>query len=509
MHRRGRFAALLAGTGVAAVAALPAHADVRAYRFHADHVLGTSLDLVAVAADPASALLAAEAARREIDRLDAVLSGWRADSELSALNATGQMQVSPDLFRVLAACERWRAATGGAFDGRLGSVLALWRAAEASGVAPDPARLHDLGAAIASAGAGLDPATRTVTRPAGVAFAPEALAKGYVIDAALAVARAAAPGLAGLMLDIGGDLRCWGRAPGAEGWTVGVADPHAAADNDAPAVLLQVADGAVATSGPGVRDLKLGGATYPHLIGGGANSATAVAASAMDADALATALAVMAPAEGIALVDRLDGAEARVVDPAGGVHTSSGWAGLARGAHASASPAWPGPPPGADARLIRIAAAPAAPWPARFAVTVDYELPQFRSLRVYSPYVAIWVTDQDNRLVRALTMLGDNLDYVSENYIWWRRYGRSRPQLVSAVSRPTRRAGRYSAVWDGRDDMGRAVGQGGYTVHIEAVREDGGHSYQSVPLVLAASPLQAGAPAEDELGAATVRYGRR
>jgi thiamine biosynthesis lipoprotein len=108
-------------------------------------------------------------------------------------------------------------------------------------------------------------------------------------------------------------------------------------------------------------------------------------------------------------------------------------------------------------------------------------------------------------------MLGDNLDYVGENYIWWRRYGRTRPQLVAAVSRPTRPPGRYSAVWDGLDDMGRPVGQGRYTVHVEVVRENGGHSYQSVDLALGAAPAQAALPADadGELGPVAVRYGRR
>ncbi|HTI66887.1 MAG TPA: DUF2271 domain-containing protein [Caulobacteraceae bacterium] len=496
---RGRFAALLAGAGIAALAAPAAQAQTQAYRFHADHVLGTSLDMVAVAGDPATALMAAQAARDEIGRLDAVLSGWRADSELSALNAAGRMQVSADLYRVLAACERWRAATGAAFDPRLGSVLALWRAAEASGTVPDPARLGRMGAQIDAAEVGLDPATRTVTRPLAVVFAPEALAKGYVVDAALAAARAAAPGLAGLMVDIGGDLRCWGQAPGAQGWVVGLADPAAREDNARPALLLAAGDRAVATSGRSDRDFEVGGATWPHLLGGRANTATVVAASAADADALATALATLEPAAGVALVDRLDGYEARVVDETGAAHHSAGWTSLVLDQ-------------GADARLIRVSDAPAAaaaPWPARFALTVDYVLPAFQKARVHPAYVAIWVTDDANRLVRAVTLLGDKLDYIGENYIWWRRYGRSRPQIVAAVSRPTKPAGKYSVVWDGKDDTGRPAGQGRYTLHLEAVREDGLHSYQSIPLTLGATPLQAAAPAGDELGATAVRYGPR
>lgn len=494
MDGRGRIAALLAGAGLAALAAPAAHAEVRPWRFQAQ-ALGTSLDLVAVAPDHATALVAAQAARAEIDRLEAVLSGWRGDSELAALNRSGSMTVSPDLYRVLAACEQWRATTGGAFDARLGRVSALWREAEGSGAAPDRASLEALAADIGAARVGLDPSTRTATRPDAVVIDPDALAKGYVVDAALAAARAAAPGLAGLMVDIGGDLRCWGRNP--RGWTVGVAAPGDA-DNAAPAVLIEAGGRAVATSGRGMRDFQLADAAYPHLLGGHANTATVVAANTADADALSTALAVMEPQAAIALVDRLDGYEARIVDDGGAVRTSAGWDRLT-------APA--------GGRLIRVADAPAAAagpaWPAGFQVRIDYQLPRFQEARVYSPYVAIWITDDANRLVRALVMLGDNLDYVGENYIWWRRYGRSRPQLVDAVSKPTRRAGRYSAVWDGKDDAGRAVGQGKYTVHIEVTREHGLHSYQSIPLVLGAAPVQAGAPAEDEVGATAVRYGPR
>jgi thiamine biosynthesis lipoprotein len=489
MDGRGRFAALLAGAGAAALTATVAHAEVRAWRFQAE-ALGTSLDIVAAAPDYVTAMTAAQAARAEVKRLDRVLSGWREDSELSNLNRAGDVSVSPDLYRVIAACEHWRAVTGGAFDARLGKVEALWREAERTGEAPDASALT---ARIQAAKVEMNRPSRTIVRPGEVVFAPDGLAKGYVIDAALAAARAAAPSLAGMMVDVGGDLRCWGLHP--EGWTVGVSDGWSA-DNAAPAVLVDAADRAVATSGAGLRGYSVGETDHPHLFGAFANTATVVAPTAADADAVSTALAVMEPAAAIALVDELDGFEARIVDDAGRVVTSAGWDRLS-------APA--------GGRLIRVADAPAAAagpaWPAGFQFRIDYQLPRFREARVYSPYVAIWITDDANRLVRAVTMLGDNLDYVGENYIWWRRYGRSRPALVQAVSKPTRRAGRYQAVWDGKDDAGRAVGQGQYTLHVEVTREHGGHSYQSIPLTLGAAPVQAAAPAEDEIGATAVAYG--
>ena len=462
----GRWAALLAAAGAAAALA-PAEAEARAWRFQAEAVMGSTLQVVAVSHDRATALAAADAVRAEIARLDPILNGWRTDSELSRLNTSERSETSPDLFAVLSACEAWRQATGGAFDARQGAAFERLARGEAAGFP-------------ALAAPRLDAATREVVRPPGVRFAPDALAKGYVIDRAGAAALAAAPGLEGLMVEVGGDLRCWGRGPRGAGWIV------AAADTAAP-VLVRADGRALAASGEGGQGPILGRSTVRR--------AAVVAASAAEADALATALCAMPCEAGLALAEARPGVEARLVGTDGAARATSGWEAL------TVAPA--------EAPLLqRVAAATAPAWPANYAMTVEYRLPN-QGARAYAPYVAIWVTDAAGRLVRALTMLGNDLDYVSENYIWWRRYGRARPQVVAAVARPTRPPGRHSVAWDGLDDMGRAVGQGRYTVHIEATREDGGHSYQSVDMTLGPQPAQGAAAADEELGPAAVRYGPR
>ena len=484
--------ALLAGAAAGALSA-PVVAEARTVRL--DHVLGTSLDMTAVGADQAAADAAFAAALQEIDRLDAVLSGWRGDSELATLNTAREWRASPDLYAVVEAAEAWRATSGGAFDGRLGRIEALWRTGEADGAAPAPASLRHAAAALEPVG--LDPETRLIRRPEAVSFALDGLAKGYVVDAALEAGRRAAAGLKGLMIDIGGDIAFWGAAPSAGGWRVGAADP---ARPDAAPALPPARQGAVATSGRGVRDREIDGRRYSALLSPATGqscstlSVTAFAPRAMDADALATALAVLSPAEGMALVARRPGTEALIVDADGGRHASPGWSGFAA------------EPP----RLIR-AAAPAdgGGWPSGFAVTVDYELPKVAKPPVYAPYVTIWITDESNSPVRQLLLLGDDQNYIDQNYIWWRRVGRSAPTVVDAVSRPTRKAGRHSVVWDGKDNNGRPVAQGRYTIHVEAVREHGGHSYQTIQVQLGSQPVQAGAEGSDELGATRVRYGRR
>jgi len=308
-----------------------------------------------------------------------------------------------------------------------------------------------------------------------------------VIDRALMAARTT-PGLEGLMLDIGGDLRVWGRSPGSDGWRVGVASPERLQDNAEPREVLKLADGALAFSGPGLRG--------PHVLrrDGTASlaSAAAFAPTAMDADALSTALCAMPVAEGLDFVERLRGAEALVIDAEGRRYASSGWA-----AQSHRNPAEP--------KLILAQAA--STWPTGFALTVDYEIPRQNNARAQPPYLVVWVTDMEGMPIRNLLVMGKDERFVDENFIWWRRIGRALPGGVDALAKPTRPPGKYSLVWDGRDAKGKPMPQGRYTVHIEASREHGGHSYQTFDVTLGAQAVSQEAPASQELGPATVRYG--
>src|ERR1017187_7491510 len=133
--------ALLGSAALTSVVTISAPAQTGAFHYHGDHVLGTSLDIAAVAKDDVSAVLAVGVIRAEIARLDSVLSGWRDDSELQALNSTCAMQASSDLFRVIAVCEEWRRKTGGAYSARLGVLLNDWRV---NSIAPSAERAREM-----------------------------------------------------------------------------------------------------------------------------------------------------------------------------------------------------------------------------------------------------------------------------------------------------------------------------------------------------------------------------
>jgi len=464
---------------LAAAAVSPAPASLT-WSFHLDHVLGASFDMAVMAPSQGEAQFAFAAATSEIARLDRVLSVWRDDSELAALNRSSVMQASPDLFAVLSACETWRTRTGGAFSARLGRLHDAW--SRASDRAPDAVELCVDASRIETAAVGLEADSRTVRRPNEVRFAPDGLAKGYIIDAAIAAARRAAPCASGVMIDIGGDIACGG----ATRWRVGVADPSQPADNAPPLAVLELSRQALAVSGPGPRDHQIGGHAYSHLLDPHTGQpaarlqAAVIAPTATEADALATALAVMPVDQGLALAERRTGVEALLVSGARR-HATSGWQAACQAASAL---------------------------PAGFAVEVSYEVPRIDAGNYRKPYLLVWITDPDKNLVKTLLILGAKKDYQQENYVWWRRYGRKQPGVLDALAKPTRAPGRYTVGWDGLDENGKRAPQGRYLVHVEASREHGGHTYQVIDVNLGAQPATGSAPAKDELGAVQLRYGR-
>lgn len=330
-----------------------------------------------------------------------MLSSWGSDSEISQLNISkAPLMISSDLARVLAASEGWREQTGGAFSARLGLVEAAWNQAELAGQRPSTVQLASLVTAAAKAPVQLK--GPFVSRPDAVRFAPDGLAKGYIIDAAFAAAQRASPGVRGLKVDIGGDLRCGGVAPTAAGWSVGVGGASPA-DNAAPEQVLALSGKAVATSGMGKRDRVIAGCAYSQTLSPIDGSAvttpevTVVADRAADADALASALSVMPLKAGLALMERTSGAEARIVRTDGLAVTTNGWTGLLRPASVSST------------SFALDCAAPAAikAWPDGFGVTIGYTIPQLNDPR-HPPFIAIWITDSDGKMVRTLFHLGDN-----------------------------------------------------------------------------------------------------
>ncbi|OTG76616.1 thiamine biosynthesis protein ApbE [Acinetobacter sp. ANC 4169] len=463
------------------------------HRFHRDYVLGTSLDVVVQGASQQEAKRAVDAIQKEIGHLDKLLSIWRDDSEITALNNNKQGNVSAELFEVIAACENWRDKTCGAFDARLGQLITLWEKSQGV-VQLDQATRSQVLNQLKADSVKLDAEQRSIAMDDAVKFAPDAYAKGYIIDRALVAAREAVPSIEGLLVDIGGDIRVWGNAPQQQGWKVGVQNAFVNTDNTAPQQLLNLNDQAIAVSGQGYRTL----AGQSHLLDPKTGmplqqveQCVVVGQCAADADALATALAAMTPSEGLELIEALIGYEAKLTLSNGDVHQTSGWNSLVQ------------TPQNAEMRTV--ASQSSAKWPAGYQAIVDLTIPKIDVEKYRAPYVSVWVTDANKKIVRTLAVWGKDEKWINSNYVWYRRYGRQMPNL-DAVAKPSRQPGHYKLAWDGKDETGKPVAAGKYLIHIETSREHGDHSYQTFDLDVKAKASNQTLAAQKEIGAVKLNF---
>lgn len=284
-----------------------------------DRVLGAPCQVIVNAPTEMLVRAASGAARAEMRRLSRTLDHRDMASEISALNRLRSMGVSSDLFAVLRLAETWRSLSGGAFDGRLGHLLRLWQGE----CEPKAAQLERALAALHTAGVKLDPHARSATLEGAIQLSLDALAKGYIVDRAIAAARAAVPGLRGIAVCIDRSIRCHGEAFGAMSWRIGMFDPapHAQAALES----LALRNRAIATRHTRSEAYRLTLSPHDGRPPHGVESAVVLASHAADADAIATACLVMSPRQGLAFVNRLEGVAARIVDASGAVHLSEEW----------------------------------------------------------------------------------------------------------------------------------------------------------------------------------------
>ena len=287
--------------------------------------MGSRFVLTCYAADPDAAKTACAEAGRRVRAVSAALSDYHDASELNRLcdrYAVGVPErVGEDLFRVLSAARGVSEASGGAFDVTVGPVVKLWRRTRRTRELPDPTDLAAARARVGWEAVTLDEADRTVTftRP-GVRLDLGGIAKGYAADAALAVLRE--HGITRALIDAGGDLVAGDPPPGRDGWAVAVGE-------DGEMILL--ANAAVATSGDAYKFTEVAGVRYSHIVdprtGLGLtdrSTVTVIASDGMTADALASAVSVLGPDEGVALLECTGRAEGRVETPEG-VRVTAGY----------------------------------------------------------------------------------------------------------------------------------------------------------------------------------------
>ena len=241
-----------------------------------------------------------------LNRVDSLMSTYRDESEVTRFNRFQQdtwVDVSVETAMVSGEALAISKLTGGAFDPTVGRLVTLWGFGPQSlGAIELPAGEH-IQERLASSGSELfevrqcPPSLRKKVPDLQIDLS--AIAKGFAVD--LIAEMLTELGAEGYMIEVGGETRTHGNKPDGSPWIIGIEAPHDHGRSLWRTLALR--DASLATSGDYRNFRRIGGKRYAHTIDPQTGrpvthalaSASVVAKSCMQADALATALMVMGP----------------------------------------------------------------------------------------------------------------------------------------------------------------------------------------------------------------------
>ena len=291
-------------------------------------LMGSSFEITVVAEDEDFAKESLAIAKKEIIRIEDLISSWDQKSETSRINRNAgiaAVEVSKELFDLIFRAQQISKLSSGAFDLTFAAIDKLWNFDGRESEMPNPdtlkASVFNIGYQLIE----LDEESLTVFLPKkGMKIGFGAIGKGYAADRAkqLLVER----GVLGGIINASGDMNTWGTKPDGSSWTIGIVNPM---NNKKVFSWFSLEHNAVVTSGDYEKFTQINGRRYSHIIdprtgipSQGIVSCTVFAGKAELADAIATAIFVMGVESGLFLIDQLPNIEAILIDDSGIIHRS-------------------------------------------------------------------------------------------------------------------------------------------------------------------------------------------
>ena len=291
-------------------------------------LMGSSFEITVVAEDEDFAKESLAIAKKEIIRIEDLISSWDQKSETSRINRNAgiaAVEVSKELFDLIFRAQQISKLSSGAFDLTFAAIDKLWNFDGKESEMPNPDTLKASVFHIGYQLIELDEESLTVFLPKkGMKIGFGAIGKGYAADRAkqLLVER----GVLGGIINASGDMNTWGTKPDGSSWTIGIVNPM---NKKKVFSWFSLEHNAVVTSGDYEKFTQINGRRYSHIIdprtgipSQGIVSCTVFAGKAELADAIATAIFVMGVESGLFLIDQLPDIEAILIDDSGIIHRS-------------------------------------------------------------------------------------------------------------------------------------------------------------------------------------------
>ena len=288
--------------------------------------MDTDVTITVMHPDVSEAESAIDCAFEEIYRISRMMNRTGDESEVARLNKNGYLpNVSPDLRYVINKSSEYSILSNGSFDITILPVINLWKEKIRGGSAPTSDEINETLRLVNYKNISIQ-SNDIYFKQASMKITLGGIAKGYAVDRAIEVLKA--HHIRHALVNAGGDIRAYGFKTENEPWRIALQNPENKTEH---ITIINLNNMSVATSGNYERYFSEE-ARASHIIdpetGYAASellSATIVAENATGADALATAVFVLGEADGMRLIEDLDGVEGLIITGDRRILRSSGF----------------------------------------------------------------------------------------------------------------------------------------------------------------------------------------
>ena len=262
-----------------------------------------------------------------LHEIDETFSVTIDSSEISAINkAAGErsVSVSPDTAYVVRSALAFAELTGGAFDPTVGPLVKLWGINTDHARVPAQSEIDAVLPLINWRDVSVADDNTVMLKRRGMALDLGGIVKGYAADELTKILKARKVRRA--IVDLGGNIFVYGKKKDGSPWRVGIKDPND--PEGVPAIVLNVANSTIVTSGVYERFFTENGVRYHHILdvktgypaASGLLSSTIVCESSMAADALSTSVFVLGKESGMELLRRMQSSAGTPLAEIPGLH---------------------------------------------------------------------------------------------------------------------------------------------------------------------------------------------
>lgn len=294
-------------------------------------LMGGRFDITIVAHDSITAEANIDTVIKEISRIEYLISDWKPETQISAVNRNAGIQpvkVDKEVLELTRRAIHISKIANGAFDISFAAMERIWKFDGSMTKMPLPQQVAKAREKVNYKNIIIDTINSTIfLKEKGMKIGFGALGEGYAGDRCRNMMLE--KGITAGLVNASGDISSWGKKPDGKSWTIGIADPFNRGDLYA---IVPLQDGAVTTSGSYEKYAEINGKRYSHIINPatgypatGLISVTVFGPDAEMANAFSTSIMVMGKRAGMALLKKYPAYKALIITDDGKFYTTPGF----------------------------------------------------------------------------------------------------------------------------------------------------------------------------------------